>query len=146
MRSRLWCLVEYVSATILASVKWVSVFSVNACVLEVIPQCEKWRFSSVLCPSSSDFLVPDYLNQEQEETLGQYELGEHGFESNSSVQMPVISQVSSTQNCESTFPLGSLGGLAEKEEDVPEQPKTNATAEAAAGDPPKPELSSITIE
>ncbi|PKU34842.1 zinc finger and btb domain-containing protein 44 [Limosa lapponica baueri] len=95
---------------------------------------------------SSDFLVPDYLNQEQEETLGQYELGEHGFESNSSVQMPVISQVSSTQNCESTFPLGSLGGLAEKEEDVPEQPKTNATAEAAAGDPPKPELSSITIE
>lgn len=94
----------------------------------------------------SDFLVPDYLNQEQEETLGQYELGEHGFESNSSVQMPVISQVSSTQNCESTFPLGSLGGLAEKEEDVPEQPKTNATAEAAAGDPPKQELSSITIE
>jgi len=60
--------------------------------------------------------------------------------------MPVISQVSSTQNCESTFPLGSLGGLAEKEEDVPEQPKTNANAEAAAGDPPKPELSSITIE
>ncbi|NXA14599.1 ZBT44 protein, partial [Sapayoa aenigma] len=80
--------------------------------------------------SGSDFLVPDYLNQEQEETLGQYELGEHGFESNSSVQMPVISQVSSTQNCESTFPLGSLGGLAEKEEDVPEQPKTNASAEA----------------
>ncbi|KYO38948.1 zinc finger and BTB domain-containing protein 44 [Alligator mississippiensis] len=95
---------------------------------------------------SSDFLVPDYLNQEQEETLGQYELGEHGFESNSSVQMPVISQVSSTQNCESTFPLGSLGGLAEKEEDVPEQPKTNASAEAAPGDPPKSELSSITIE
>ncbi|NWW04162.1 ZBT44 protein, partial [Oreocharis arfaki] len=95
---------------------------------------------------SSDFLVPDYLNQEQEETLGQYELGEHGFENNSSVQMPVISQVSSTQNCESTFPLGSLGGLAEKEEDVPEQPKTNATAEGAVGDPPKPELSSITIE
>lgn len=117
-----------------------------ACVMELIPRCEKWHFSSVLYPSSSDFLVPDYLNQEQEETLGQYELGEHGFESNSSVQMPVISQVSSTQNCESTFPLGSLGGLAEKEEDVPEQPKTNATAEAAAGDPPKPELSSITIE
>uniref|UniRef100_A0A0D9S4R9 Zinc finger and BTB domain containing 44 n=1 Tax=Chlorocebus sabaeus TaxID=60711 RepID=A0A0D9S4R9_CHLSB len=41
---------------------------------------------------SSDFLVPDYLNQEQEETLVQYDLGEHGFESNSSVQMPVISQ------------------------------------------------------
>ncbi|KFP79062.1 Zinc finger and BTB domain-containing protein 44, partial [Apaloderma vittatum] len=79
----------------------------------------------------SDLLVPDYLNQEQEETLRQYELGERGFESNSSVQMPVISQVWSTQDCESTFPLGSLGGLAEKEEEVPEQPKTNATAEAA---------------
>lgn len=108
-----------------------------------------WKKNNILfcpLPLSSDFLVPDYLNQEQEETLGQYELGEHGFESNSSVQMPVISQVSSTQNCESTFPLGSLGGLAEKEEDVPEQPKTNASAEAAPGDPPKSELSSITIE
>ncbi|CAJ0928085.1 unnamed protein product [Ranitomeya imitator] len=28
---------------------------------------------------SSDFLVPDYLSQEQEEALGQYELVEHGF-------------------------------------------------------------------
>lgn len=94
----------------------------------------------------SDFLVPDYLNQEQEETLVQYDLGEHGFESNSSVQMPVISQVSSTQNCESTFPLGSLGGLAEKEEEMPEQPKTSACAETPGGDPPKSELSSVTIE
>ncbi|XP_012934275.1 zinc finger and BTB domain-containing protein 44 isoform X1 [Heterocephalus glaber] len=95
---------------------------------------------------SSDFLVPDYLNQEQEETLVQYDLGEHGFESNSSVQMPVISQVSSTQNCESTFPMGSLAGLAEKEEEVPEQPKTSAHAEATRDDPPKSELSSITIK
>ncbi|XP_072467708.1 zinc finger and BTB domain-containing protein 44 isoform X2 [Notamacropus eugenii] len=95
---------------------------------------------------SSDFLVPDYLNQEQEETLVQYELGEHSFESNSSVQMPVISQVSSTQNCESTFPLGSLGGLTEKEEEVPEQPKTSASTETIRDDPPKLELSSITIE
>ncbi|XP_060643704.2 zinc finger and BTB domain-containing protein 44 isoform X2 [Anolis sagrei] len=95
---------------------------------------------------SSDFLVPDYLNQEQDETLGQYELGEHGFESSSSVQMPVISQVSSTQNCESTFPLGPLGGLADKEEDLPEQPKTVAGAEASREDPLKPGLSSITIE
>ncbi|KAF6083554.1 zinc finger and BTB domain containing 44 [Phyllostomus discolor] len=95
---------------------------------------------------SSDFLVPDYLNHEQEETLVQYDLGEHGFESNSSVQMPVISQVSSTQNCESTFPLGSLGGLAEKEEEMPEQPKTSACAETTRDDPPKSELSSITIE
>ncbi|XP_044522098.1 zinc finger and BTB domain-containing protein 44 isoform X2 [Gracilinanus agilis] len=95
---------------------------------------------------SSDFLVPDYLNQEQEETLVQYELGEHSFENNSSVQMPVISQVSSTQNCESTFPLGSLSGLTEKEEEMPEQPKTSASSETIRDDPPKLELSSITIE
>lgn len=94
----------------------------------------------------SDFLVPDYLNQEQEETLVQYDLGEHTFESNSSVQMPVISQVSSTQNCESTFPLGSLGGLTEKEEELHEQPKTSAPAEAPRDDPPKAELPAITIE
>ncbi|XP_051842626.1 zinc finger and BTB domain-containing protein 44 isoform X2 [Antechinus flavipes] len=94
---------------------------------------------------SSDFLVPDYLNQEQEETLVQYELEEHNFESSSSVQMPVISQVSSTQNCESTFPLGSLG-LTEKEEEMPEQPKTSASTETIRDDPPKLELSSITIE
>lgn len=60
--------------------------------------------------------------------------------------MPVISQVSSTQNCESTFPLGSLGGLTEKEEEVQEQPTASAHAEAARDDPPKSELSSITIE
>ncbi|KAM6173143.1 zinc finger and BTB domain-containing protein 44 isoform 2-T2 [Erethizon dorsatum] len=95
---------------------------------------------------SSDFLVPDYLNQDQEEALVQYDLGEHGFESNSSVQMPVISQVSSTQNCESTFPLGSLAGLAEKEEEEPAQPKPSARAEASRDDPPQSELSSITIE
>ncbi|KAM5246767.1 zinc finger and BTB domain-containing protein 44 isoform 2-T2 [Ctenodactylus gundi] len=94
---------------------------------------------------SSDFLVPDYLNQEQGEPLVQYDLGEHGFESSSSVQMPVISQVSSTQNCESTFPLGSLSGLAEKE-DAPEPPKTSACAEAPRDGPPKAELSSIIIE
>lgn len=70
----------------------------------------------------SDFLVPDYLSQvqEEEEALGvQYELEEpqhHSVypgstststttpaSSSSSVQMPVISQVSSsTQNCESS--------------------------------------------
>ncbi|XP_044538868.1 uncharacterized protein LOC123253789 [Gracilinanus agilis] len=96
---------------------------------------------------SSDFLVPDYLNQEQEETLVQYKLVEHSFENNSSVQMPVISQVSSTQNCESTFPLGSLRGLTEKEEEMPEQPKASASSETIRDDPPpKLELSSITIE
>uniref|UniRef100_UPI003AADE752 zinc finger and BTB domain-containing protein 44 n=1 Tax=Centroberyx gerrardi TaxID=166262 RepID=UPI003AADE752 len=70
---------------------------------------------------SSDFLVPDYLSQvqEEEEALGvQYELEEPHHHpvypgststsattaaSSSSVQMPVISQVSSsTQNCESS--------------------------------------------
>ncbi|XP_061574695.1 zinc finger and BTB domain-containing protein 44 [Cololabis saira] len=72
---------------------------------------------------SSDFLVPDYLSQvqEEEEALGvQYELEEPqhhpvypgststpptaaAASSSSSVQMPVISQVSSsTQNCESS--------------------------------------------
>lgn len=68
----------------------------------------------------SDFLVPDYLSQvqEEEEALGvQYELeeSEHhpvypgststttAASSSSSVQMPVISQVSSsTQNCENS--------------------------------------------
>lgn len=106
-----------------------------------------WKLTPcfILCLLPSDFLVPDYLNQEQEETLVQYDLGEHSFESNSSVQMPVISQVSSTQNCESTFPLGSLG-LTEKEEEMPEQPKTSACTEATRDDPPKSELSSIIIE
>ncbi|XP_061638096.1 zinc finger and BTB domain-containing protein 44 isoform X2 [Phyllopteryx taeniolatus] len=72
---------------------------------------------------SSDFLVPDYLSQvqeEEEEVLGvQYELEESQHHpvyagstststaitasSSSSIQMPVISQVSSsTQNCESS--------------------------------------------
>ncbi|XP_030251453.1 zinc finger and BTB domain-containing protein 44 isoform X1 [Sparus aurata] len=71
---------------------------------------------------SSDFLVPDYLSQvqEEEEALGvQYELEESqhhpvypgstststttAASSTSSVQMPVISQVSSsTQNCENS--------------------------------------------
>ncbi|XP_055987441.1 zinc finger and BTB domain-containing protein 44 isoform X3 [Sorex fumeus] len=95
---------------------------------------------------SSDFLVPDYLTQEHEETLVQYDLGEHSFESDSSIQMPVISQVSSTQSCESAFPLGSLGGLTDREEERPQQPKTGACAEAARDDPSKPELSSVTLE
>lgn len=60
--------------------------------------------------------------------------------------MPVISQVSSTQNCESTFPLGSLGGLADKEEELQEQPKTSSPAEAPRDEAPKTELSAITIE
>ncbi|XP_063799702.1 zinc finger and BTB domain-containing protein 44 isoform X1 [Pseudophryne corroboree] len=97
---------------------------------------------------SSDFLVPDYLSQEQEEALGQYELAEHSFESNSSVQMPVISQVSSTQNCESTFPLGSLSGLAEKEEEdeMAEPAKVSPMEETSRDDTPKTEVASIAVE
>ncbi|XP_005999978.1 zinc finger and BTB domain-containing protein 44 [Latimeria chalumnae] len=95
---------------------------------------------------SSDFLVPDYLNHEQEETLGQYELGEHSFENGSSVQMPVISQVSSTQNCESTFPLGTLGTLVTKDEETPEQPKTSDSPEGTEDEPQKKELAAFTIE
>ncbi|XP_023672059.1 zinc finger and BTB domain-containing protein 44 isoform X2 [Paramormyrops kingsleyae] len=89
---------------------------------------------------SSDFLVPDYLNQVQEEALGQYELAEQSFEGNS-VQMPVISQVSSTQNCESAFSLAPPGALAakeveedeeevEEEETVSEAPKTSTGSSA----------------
>ena len=60
----------------------------------------------LLSLSRSDFLVPDYLSQVQEEgSQGQYEeLGEEpGFTgpSSSSVQLPVISHVSSsTSGCE----------------------------------------------
>ncbi|KPP67315.1 zinc finger and BTB domain-containing protein 44-like [Scleropages formosus] len=104
---------------------------------------------------SSDFLVPDYLNQVQEEALGQYELAEQSFEGNTSVQMPVISQVSSSQNCESAFPLAPPGSLADKEveeeeaEALSEEPKTNG---GSSPDIPqedgsrKEALSSITIE
>nr|XP_046150382.1 zinc finger and BTB domain-containing protein 44-like isoform X2 [Oncorhynchus gorbuscha]XP_046150383.1 zinc finger and BTB domain-containing protein 44-like isoform X2 [Oncorhynchus gorbuscha] len=99
---------------------------------------------------SSDFLMPDYLSQvQEEETLGQYELVEHGFEgNNSSVQMPVISQVSSTQNCESsTFPLDPL---SLKDENVSEEPKTNGSNSSPGGSEEEnahiKELASITIE
>ncbi|XP_061923864.1 zinc finger and BTB domain-containing protein 44 isoform X2 [Entelurus aequoreus] len=78
---------------------------------------------------SSDFLVPDYLSQvqEEEEALGvQYDLEESqhhpvyaggtstviATSSSSSVQLPVISQVSSsTQNCESSTGLLSPDSL-----------------------------------
>ncbi|KAM9297032.1 zinc finger and BTB domain-containing protein 44 [Gastrophryne carolinensis] len=90
---------------------------------------------------SSDFLVPDYLSQEQEEALGQYELAEHAFDNNTSVQMPVISQVSSTQNCEGAFPLG---GLVEKEGDE-EDPGDPAKAGGPLDDLPQAEVSSISV-
>ncbi|XP_070826318.1 zinc finger and BTB domain-containing protein 44 isoform X1 [Chaetodon trifascialis] len=98
---------------------------------------------------SSDFLVPDYLSQvqEEEEALGvQYELEESqhhpvypgstststttAASSSSSVQMPVISQVSSsTQNCEN-----SSGFLSPEPLDPLEAPaslKMNADETAA---------------
>ncbi|XP_041030309.1 zinc finger and BTB domain-containing protein 44-like isoform X2 [Cetorhinus maximus] len=75
----------------------------------------------------SDFIVPDYLKQEQEEALGQYDIGDNGFDSNSAVQMPVISQVSSTQNCDTAFPLGHLAGLMNKDDEIMEEQKTNGS-------------------
>ncbi|XP_071215021.1 zinc finger and BTB domain-containing protein 44-like isoform X3 [Salvelinus alpinus] len=99
---------------------------------------------------SSDFLMPDYLSQvQEEETLGQYELVAHGFEgNNSSVQMAVISQVSSTQNCESsTFPLDPL---SLKDEKVSEESKTNGSSSSPDGSEEEnthiKELASISIE
>ncbi|XP_041851600.1 zinc finger and BTB domain-containing protein 44 isoform X1 [Melanotaenia boesemani] len=91
---------------------------------------------------SSDFLVPDYLSQvqEEEEALGvQYELEESqhhpvypgttstttAASSSSSVQMPVISQVSSsTQNCESSSGFLSPEPLDHLE--APASPKMDA--------------------
>ncbi|KAL3992466.1 NACHT, LRR and PYD domains-containing protein 3 [Sarotherodon galilaeus] len=93
---------------------------------------------------SSDFLVPDYLSQvqEEEEALGvQYELEESQHHpvypgstststttpasSSSSVQMPVISQVSSsTQNCESSSGFLSPEPLDPLE--APTSPKMDA--------------------
>lgn len=63
--------------------------------------------------------------------------------------MPVISQVSSTQNCESTFPLGSLSGLAEKdgdEEEVTDPAKAMTLEETSRDDNPKTEVASIAVE
>ncbi|XP_030632494.1 zinc finger and BTB domain-containing protein 44-like [Chanos chanos] len=96
---------------------------------------------------SSDFLMPDYLSQAQEETLGQYELVDHGLESGgSSVQMPVISQVSSTQSCE-TLPLGPP---TQTEEDGMEEPKTTTCSSSQEGSeersPQRKEPASITVE
>ncbi|KAI1893464.1 hypothetical protein AGOR_G00123990 [Albula goreensis] len=105
---------------------------------------------------SSDFLLPDYLSHVQEEALGQYELADQSFEGNSSVHMPVISQVSSTQNCESSFPLGPLTDQEEEEEGaggaggtVLDEPKTDSSKSPDVLEEDNiqnKELSSITIE
>ncbi|KAK7797019.1 hypothetical protein U0070_021121, partial [Myodes glareolus] len=58
----------------------------------------QYPFQLYIAPSSSSTEGPspnDFLNQEQQEILVQYDLGENSFESKSSVQMPVISQDSS---------------------------------------------------
>lgn len=108
---------------------------------------------------SSDFLVPDYLSQvqEEEEALGvQYELDESqhhpvyavgdaaaaaaaAASSSSSVQMPVISQVSSsTQHCESSSgflspePLDPLEAPASLRPDADEQAAVTEEAETEA--------------
>uniref|UniRef100_A0A3P9CUR7 Zinc finger and BTB domain-containing protein 44 n=1 Tax=Maylandia zebra TaxID=106582 RepID=A0A3P9CUR7_9CICH len=80
---------------------------------------------------SSDFLVPDYLSQvqEEEEALGvQYDTSASTTtpaSSSSSVQMPVISQVSSsTQNCESSSGFLSPEPLDPLE--APASPKMDA--------------------
>ncbi|XP_053729184.1 zinc finger and BTB domain-containing protein 44 isoform X1 [Synchiropus splendidus] len=99
---------------------------------------------------SSDFLVPDYLSQvqEEEEALGvHYEIDESQHNAlysassstviagstSSSVQMPVISQVSSsTQNCGSSPSFLSsepLDPLA-----VPASPRMDASGTAAIGE------------
>lgn len=66
----------------------------------------------VLC-SPSEFLLPDYLShmqEEEEENLAHFEMTEQAFDvtatssSSSSVQTPVISQVSSTMNYDSRPP------------------------------------------
>ncbi|KAJ8401714.1 hypothetical protein AAFF_G00376850 [Aldrovandia affinis] len=116
---------------------------------------------------SSDFLVPDYLSQVEEEALGQYDLAGRGAEGGSSVQTPVISQVSSTQDCESTFHLGPPGPLTDKEEEEDddddeeeeeeeeeeagtEEPKTQPSSSSLGIPenkvPEKEELASITVE
>uniref|UniRef100_A0A3Q0RD38 Zinc finger and BTB domain-containing protein 44 n=1 Tax=Amphilophus citrinellus TaxID=61819 RepID=A0A3Q0RD38_AMPCI len=85
---------------------------------------------------SSDFLVPDYLSQvqEEEEALGvQYDTSTSTAtpaSSSSSVQMPVISQVSSsTQNCESSSGFLSPEPLDTLE--APASPKMDAHDTAA---------------
>ncbi|XP_035241328.1 zinc finger and BTB domain-containing protein 44 isoform X1 [Anguilla anguilla] len=110
---------------------------------------------------SSDFLLPDYLSQVQEEALGQYELADQSFDSGSSIHMPVISQVSSTQNCESTFLLGPLTDREEEEDEEEEEAGAGGAGglvpdehKAFGGSPdaleednsPNKELSSIIIE
>nr|XP_033773408.1 zinc finger and BTB domain-containing protein 44 isoform X2 [Geotrypetes seraphini] len=135
---------EQVQEDLLISPQSSSTGSIDEGVTEGLPTLQSTSSTTVHADDDDrDFLVPDYLNQEQEEALGHYELAEHSFESNASVQMPVISQVSSTQNCENTFPLVSLGGLVEKEEEeeLPEQPKPSAISENPRDDTPKTELS-----
>ncbi|KAJ8266252.1 hypothetical protein GJAV_G00128290 [Gymnothorax javanicus] len=84
---------------------------------------------------SSDFLVPDYLSQAQEEALGHYDPAERGFKSSPpSVQMPVISQVSSAQNCISSSSAASAPRCpqeppAEEEEEQEQEVEPKATLE-----------------
>uniref|UniRef100_A0A087YCT2 Zinc finger and BTB domain-containing protein 44 n=1 Tax=Poecilia formosa TaxID=48698 RepID=A0A087YCT2_POEFO len=116
---------------------------------------------------SSDFLVPDYLSQvqEEEEALGvPYELEESQHHpvylgststvaatttasSSSSVQMPVISQVSSsTQNCESSSGLLSPEPLDPLEAPTSNKTDADETAVMTENKEQPKEVASITIE
>ncbi len=119
---------------------------------------------SLFCPS--EFLLPDYLSHMQEEEgLGHFEMSEQTFEassSSSSVQTPVISQVSSTMNydnhtsappSQTPNPRSGNGGEAEQGDD----PKSTAAVtslqdpevdegEKERGGRKKKRLVSITIE
>lgn len=118
--------------------------SVSACA--AVPRMRAVKSTYYFHPCS-DFLVPDYLSQvqEEEEALGvQYELEESqhhpvypgststttaASSSSSSVQMPVISQVSSsTQNCESSSGFLSPEPLDPLE--TPASPKMDAEGAA----------------
>ncbi|KAK2912087.1 hypothetical protein Q8A67_004220 [Cirrhinus molitorella] len=116
---------------------------------------------------TSEFLLPDYLSHMQEEEgLGHFEMSEQTFEassSSSSVQTPVISQVSSTMNydnhtsappSQTLNPRSGHGGEAAQGE----QPKSTAAVTSLqdpeedegekerAGRKKKKRLVSITIE
>lgn len=99
----------YLSAT--ASLKLCAFKIVMNLIYSVI--LRKWHiavFNVLYSVSPSEFLLPDYLShmqEEEEENLAHFEMTEQAFDvtatssSSSSVQTPVISQVSSTMNYDS---------------------------------------------
>lgn len=132
-------------------------------------------FNLLYSVSPSEFLLPDYLShmqEEEEENLAHFEMTEQAFDvtatsssSSSSVQTPVISQVSSTMNYDSRPSAsmaqnspGSRAGHGSEEGTLGEEAK-NTTAVTSLPEPEKEErekegegqnqkkaLMSITIE